>query len=332
MTSIKMVAARAGVSTATVSRVLNGHPSCSPDMVKKVTRAVQELGYRPNSIAKSLRLQKAGTLITVLNDIRNPVFSGMIKGMEDVAYQRGYSLLIGNTGGSLRREEGYLRELLSRKADGLVLITPRVELAQVTELAAQLPLVLINEPRAPKQVAAVGIDDYAAQRELTQRVIQMGHRRIAYLMGDRKAGIAARRKAGVEDAMAEAGLSDSLALIPAGATMQHGANAMLELLESGFHPSCVLCYNDEVALGAMVCAMEKGIATPAELSFCGFDDIPTASLPWPSLSTVRQPTYEVGEAAAKLLIGLIEGEAPPAGHLHLAHSLELRSSTQELHP
>lgn len=328
MVNIKMVAQAAGVSTATVSRVLNGHPSCTQETIQRVNDAIQQLGYRPNSIAKSLRLQKSGTFITVLNDIRNPVFAGMLKGMEDVAYEGDYSLLIGNSGGSPQREEGYLGEFLSRKADGIILITPRVPLEQVTDLAKRLPLVLINEPRAPKGVASVGIDDYAALGELTDQMLAMGHRSIAYLAGDERAGIAARRRAGFLDAMSRHGLTG--AVISAGATMQHGREAMSRLLEGGEKPSCVLCYNDEVALGAMVYAMEKGVDIPQDISFCGFDDIPTASLPWPSLTTVHQPTYEVGAQAARLLLSLIGGAPPPPEPVHLAHSLRIRQSSRSL--
>lgn len=326
MATIKMVAERAGVSTATVSRVLNGHPSCTPETIQKVVAATEELGYRPNSIAKSLRLQKSGTLITILNDIRNPVFADMIKGMEDTAYQRGYSLLIGNTGGSLEREEGYLSDSLSRKADGVILITPRVELERVTTLSRQMPLVLINEPRAPQGVAAVGIDDYAGVAELTEYVISLGHRNIAYLAGDRKAGIAALRQKAFVDVMARHGL-DGYQIVPAGASLQHGREAMERLLESSFSPTCVVCYNDEVALGAMALAMARGVRAPEEISFCGFDDIPTASLPWPSLTTVHQPTYRIGAQAASLLLGLMEGQPPPGQQVYLPHQLKIREST-----
>ena len=293
-------------------------------------RAIQELGYYPNHLAKSLRLKKSGTFVTVLSDIRNPVFAEIIKGMEDVAYENGYSMLIGNSGGCLNREEDYLRDFLSRKADGVLLITPRVDVRQITALASRLPLVLINEPRAPEGVPVVGIDDFAAVRDITGQIISLGYRRLAYIAGDKFAGIAARRREGFLAAAAQHGLENQVKIIPGGAEMRHGGQGMRELLKLGTLPQCVICYNDEVAIGAIKQAGESGLRMPEDIAFCGFDDIYTAGLPWPSLTTVRQPTYDIGACAASIMVDLQKGCEPPERKINLSYGLQIRNSTPPL--
>lgn len=326
MVNIKAVANQAKVSTATVSRVLNGNPRCSEETRRKVQQAAKELGYHPNSIAKSLRIQRAGTIITVLNDIRNPVFSDMIKGMEDVAYRSDYSLLIGNTDNSQEREDRYLHDFLSRKADGIILVTPRVSEERILALREMMPVVLINDPRRMAEVPVIGIDDYAAMREITQHMLLLGHRRFAFIGGDDMAGIARRRRQAFLDCMQAQGIQDT-PMLSTGVTMQHGMDALSILLaQGGALPSAIVCYNDEVAIGVMHCAREHGIAIPDALSVCGFDDISTAQIVYPSLTTVHQPTYQIGEMAATVLLNLLTGDSPTMQTVFLPHTLRIRNS------
>lgn len=328
MVNIKTVAKKANVSTSTVSRVLNGTAKISDETRKRVLTAVKELGYHPNSIAKSLRSQKAGTIITVLNDIRNPVFAGMIKGMEDAAYKSGYSLLIGNTDNSLAREARYLNDLFSKKADGLILITPRVEAEAIAALSGIIPVVLINDPRRLPDIPVVGIDDYAAVYELTEHMIHAGHKRFAFVGGDEKAGIAVKRKQAFGDCMARHGIAHA-PILSTGVTMQHGRGALDTLLDSVNPelPLAVMCYNDEIAVGLMQRARERGLSIPEQLAVCGFDDISTASIVYPALTTVHQPTYQIGEIAANLLIDLLQDKTPAVQTIYLPHSICVREST-----
>lgn len=309
--------------------MLSGHPSCTPKTKEKVLQAAQELAYYPNHLAKRLRQQRSGTFIAVFSDIRNPVFADMMQGIEDVAYKNGYDMLIGNSGNSLEREEDYLRGFLSRKVDGVLLITPRVDLRQVSALARRLPLVLINEPRAPEDIPCVGIDDFAAVFELTERVIALGYRRLAYISGD-NAGIAARRREGFEAAVSRHKLEDGATILSGGSGMGHGVEGMRALSKLPQLPQCVICYNDEVAIGAIKQAQESGLRMPQDIAFCGFDDIYTAGLPWPSLTTVRQPACEIGAHAAGMLVDLQRGNPLPAQKVNLPYELRIRSSTPRL--
>lgn len=332
MVNIKAVALRAKVSTATVSRVLNDSPRCSEETRRRVQLAAKELGYHPNSIAKSLRMQRAGTIITVLNDIRNPVFADMIKGMEDAAYRSDYSLLIGNTDNSLEREERYLNDFLSRKADGIILVTPRVSENRILALREMMPVVLINDPRRMAEVPVIGIDDYAAMREMTQHMLQLGHRRFAFIGGDDMAGIARRRRQAFLDCLHKVGI-EGAPMLSTGVTMQHGMDALSTLLEQGGElPSAIICYNDEVAIGVMHCAREHGISIPDMLSISGFDDISTATIVYPALTTVHQPTYQVGEMAATVLLNLLTEDSPSMQTVFLPHTLQIRNSAKHVEP
>lgn len=332
MVNIKAVALRAKVSTATVSRALNDSPRCSEETRRRVQQAAKELGYHPNSIAKSLRIQRAGTIITVLNDIRNPVFADMIKGMEDVAYRSGYSLLIGNTDNSPEREGRYLNDFLSRKADGIILVTPRVEESRILALREMMPVVLINDPRRLAEVPVIGIDDYAAMREMTRHMLQLGHRRFAFIGGDDVAGIAHRRKQAFQDCLLQHGIQNA-PMLSTGVTMQHGMDALSTLLQQGGElPSAIVCYNDEVAIGVMHCARAHGISIPEQLSVCGFDDISTAQIVYPALTTIHQPTYQIGEMAATVLLNLLAEDAPTMQTVFLPHTLRMRDSARRVAP
>lgn len=325
MATIKMVAERANVSTATVSRVLNGHPSCTEETKQRVQKAIAELGYQPNIIAQSLRRQKTGTFITVVNDIRNPVFSDMIRGMEDVAYEHGYSMLIGNANDSRQRESTYLQYLQARKVDGIVLVTPRAKMEDILHLAQHTHMVLINEAREQNQVPVVGIDDYAAVWDLTAYAVGAGYKNLAYITGDLKTGIAQRRNAAFIEYTNKNNISAQH--IEGGASIQHGYEGLRQMIESEKKPDCVLCYNDEVAIGALQYARDAGIRVPGDIAFCGFDDIPTASMLTPALTTVSQPTYKVGWKAASVLLDVLAGKKPPAAPVYLPYTLRIRETT-----
>ena len=318
---IKAVARLAGVSAATVSRVLSGSAPSTDRTRDAVYRAARELDYNPNVIARSLRIKRTQIVVALLNDIKNPVFHDMLRGLEDTAYKHGYMLLTGNSANNTARELFYLRSLSMGRADGAILITPRTKHAKIKELTSGSPIVLMNDRYHGDDIPNIGIDDKQASFELTRRIVEKGHKRIACFRGTPGLWIAERRLEGFLTSIQQAASGITPLVIQGGSLMEDRYRAMAALHDMKELPTAIICYNDESAIGALTYAAEHGIKVPDTVSIAGFDDIPMSRLYQLGLTTVSQPGYEMAVTAMETLLTLMAKGRPQNYDLVVPHKI-----------
>lgn len=327
MADIRTVAAAAGVSIATVSRVLK-----TPDVVTKATRekvlaAVEATGYRPNALASGLRRAKSDNIVVVVPFIQNPFFSGVIQGIEGVAFAEGYQVLLGESQNDQARLDSYTAMLRSKTADGLILLGA----ALPSQLDEKTPLVVACEYFPDHRLPAIRIDNEAAARMATEHLIGLGHKRIGKIAGPAENQLSRDRIAGYRAALEDAGLEYDEELVVEGAfDVESGHAAMTRLLDRERRPSAVFSSSDEMAIGALKAAREYGLTVPDDLSLVGFDGIRFADFCDPPLTTVVQPNVEIGAAAARMMIGILSGQAPAPEDIVLPAELLIRRSTRAI--
>jgi LacI family transcriptional regulator, repressor for deo operon, udp, cdd, tsx, nupC, and nupG len=332
MSTIYHVAKHAGVSTATVSRVMSGtNGRVSPATHERVMRAVELLGYTPNAAAKNLRTQRSGKLLVTVPDISNPFFSLILQGIEVAALRAGYAVLIGDTQHDPEREDRYAQMLKKKEADGLIFLGHRLpgEAAGLIRAAStgRAPIVNGCEFSPRLGVPSVHIDNEKAAYEAMDHLYGLGHRRIAVVTGplisplsrDRLRGTMARAKA--------ARGARHLAVRHGDFSIASGKAAAEKLLSRRPAPTAVFCFNDEMALGFMDTARRLGVRVPADLSVVGFDDIRFARYLDPPLTTVTQPMREIGEGCVRLLLDILSGNTLSPVSITLPHHLTVRQTT-----
>lgn len=329
--TLKDVAASAGVSIKTVSNVVNHWPYVSDETRKKVWEAISSVGYRPNFNARSLVTGKTRTLGVIIPDISNHFFGMAIRGCEDSLYESEYSLILCNTNEDVERERFNLEMLLSRGVDGLVLWGTRIcceELEQLT--GPDLPLVTVElavEPSKPRHTS-INVDNVRGACAVTRHLVELGHTQIAHLAGPDGRLTADRRLAGFRQTLEESGLEVQPQRIqPGRPSIRGGYIAAQELLRKE-KPQAIFCYNDLMALGAMVAIRDLGLSIPQDLAVAGFDDILIASLAEPPLTTVRIAQYELGKLTGKLLLDNLHAQDPRPRSIQFPVELVVRNSTQ----
>lgn len=326
--TIEDVARRAGVSTATVSRCLHAPERLSATTRAKVETAVAETGYTLNTAAQSLRQQRANTVLVVVPEIGNTFFAAILGGIAREASAAGLTMLIGDTGQNLAREEAYVRYLLNGRADGaLLLAEPRAAWDTVPRQNARgiRPIVTISEVLPGTRAISVCIDNAAAAAEAVRHLIELGHRRIAHLTGPADNILTGARRSGYRRALAEAGLPHDPALeFPGSFALQGGQAGFARFTETADRPTAIFCSNDESAMGFVAAAHRAGLQVPRDVSVVGFDDIHFAQSFIPALTTIRQPHVEMGARAMQLLLAIL-GQHDPAP-VCLPHALIRRDS------
>lgn len=327
--TIKQVAARAGVSTATVSRVLSGVDGVSADLGDRVRTAVRDLDYYPNRVARNLRVRTTRTIGLVISDIQNPFFTSVVRGIENVLQVADYTLLLGNSDENLEREQLYLATLRAEGVAGII-FAPSNERAEAYRqlLQARLPIVAID--RAPAGLAAdmVSVDNRAAALDAVAHLIKLGHRRIGCISGPPSLSTAEERRSGYEQALEQHGLAPDPALIQYADFRQPGGHAaMRTLLGLEEPPTAVFVANNLMTLGALHALHEHGLQIPSDVAIVGFDDMSWATSLQPSLTAVAQPTYELGAAAARLLLARLREPQRPLEHIVLKTKLMVRASS-----
>jgi len=323
--TIQEVAKAAGVSVATVSRTLQ-----MPHMVSESTRvrvldAVTRLGYTPNAQARNLRTARTRLVIALVPDIANPFFSEVIRGMEQVAHQKGYSVLLGDTQNSQAREQAYADMLPARQADGLITLLPHVP-----RLPAPHGSLLVNacEYVTDKSVSSVYIDNVRAASTAVNHLTTLGHRDIAFIGGPRERRICSDRQKGYERALREAGLRLNPSLVVGGDfSFESGARAVESLIAGRRQFTAVFCANDEMAIAAMTSLKGHGLRVPQDVSVVGFDDIRFARYADPPLTTVAQPKNQIGGEAMSMLLEILEDPRTPPRKRVLPAELVIRDST-----
>ncbi len=332
-TTIADVAERAGVSTATVSRVLAGLGGARPATRERILAAASELGYRPSGIARSLKSRTTRTFGLIVTDIENPFFPQLVRAVEDAARDEGYALLLCNASEDPDREGAYLDLLAERRVDGVVIAASSLGVHHREWLAASpLPVVLVNCGAPGVELPSIASDNVDGGRMAAQHLLDLGHRRIGVLTAPPRNVDGPDRLAGVREALSRAlGLPDPpVAMDDAG--VQGGERAMRRLLADGPDPTGVVAYNDLMAIGAMRAIRASGRRVPDDISLVGFDDVDLAAYVDPPLTTIVQATAAMGRWAVEQLSASVaaarDGERTlPAGPVLLPVRLEVRGST-----
>jgi LacI family repressor for deo operon, udp, cdd, tsx, nupC, and nupG len=329
--NIHAVARRAGVSTATVSRVLSRPDVVAPGTRQKVLKAVEHLGYAPNSAAQHLRTRRSGKILVTIPDIANPFFSLILQGIEDAAQREGYAVLLGDTRNDEAREERYAQMLRRNEADGLIFLGHRLP-ATAAELVRFMaprcaPVVNACEFSGSLGVPGVHIDNAAAAADAMNHLYALGHRRIGVVTGPLDSPLSRDRLQGTRSAAAAHGAQDTLYVTGGDFSIASGAAAAEVLLDHKPRPTAIFCFNDEMAIGTIDAARRRAVRVPHDVSVIGFDDIRFSAHVDPPLTTIAQPMREIGSRTVRLLLEILAGRptAPPS--VTLPHQLVVRAST-----
>jgi LacI family transcriptional regulator len=327
--TIADVARAAGVSTATVSRVLNGNTEVNAEMAGRVHAAVRELAYRPSRVARSLRTRRTAVWALVISDIRNPFFTEMARGVEDVAYANGYSLVLCNAEEDPVKEADYLQLALAEHMAGVIVAPASSARTDLTPLLERgVSVVTVDRKLRGGRVDRVVVDNRGGAEMAVDHLVGGGYRHIACVSGPPDISTAADRLAGYEAGLRARGLPVSEQLIRFGDFREQGGKkAMQELLAQASALDAVFAANNLMTLGALAAIAEAGLAVPDDVAMVGFDDTSWASLLRPPLTTVAQPTYDLGAETARMLLQRISGYAGAPRELILSPSLRVRASS-----
>ncbi|MFE3559171.1 LacI family DNA-binding transcriptional regulator [Streptomyces sp. NPDC059193] len=332
MASIKDVAAESGVSVATVSRVLNGHPSVSDDTRTRVLTAVEALGYRPNAVARSLRTDQTHTLGLVISDVLNPYFTELARAVEEGARALGYSVIICNADERPDLQDQHVRTLLDRRIDGL-LISPADGGSPIMLDSARTgtPTVFIDRWIPGMAVPVVRADGRRAVEDLVAHLHALGHRRLAIIAGPAAITTGRERVEAFRTALAAYGLTLPDAYVGQGDFQTNSGRRITEgFLDLHEPPEAVFAADNLMALGALDALRARGLRVPQDIALAAFDDIPWFVHTDPPITAIAQPTGELGRAAVRALIDLIEGRSPQS--VVLPARLVVRRSCGETDP
>ena len=330
MSNIREVAKRAGVSTATVSRVLSRPDVVSPDTRTRVLQAVERLGYAPNFVAKNLRTLKSRKLLVTVPDISNPFFALILQGIEDCAQKNGYAVLLGDTQHDECREERYASMLKQKEADGLIFLghrLPKVAASVVREMAPRCAPIVNGCEFSPRLgIPSVHIDNATAASDAMDHLYRLGHRRVGIVTGPLVSPLSRDRLRGATSRAKKAGAERDFIVMNGDFSIESGAVAAERLLGRKEAPTAIFCFNDEMAIGVIDTARRRKLRIPDDLSVVGFDDIRFARYTDPPLTTVAQPMRQIGEGTVRLLLEILQGRGSPES-VTLPHMLVVRSST-----
>jgi len=307
--TIKDIARQADVSVATVSYVVNKSRWVSPELTERVLKAIDQLGYSPNAVARSLRQKHTKMIGLIVPDSSNPFFAEIAKGVEDAGFEAGYSVILCNSNASLDRELVYLDLLQSKRVEGIIFIATSTQVEHVRMIVKSgIPVVIFYRELPGVDVDNFRIDNFRAGYLGTRHLIEMGHSNIACIQPASPETPSGQRVEGFQHAMQEAGIPCQKKLMPRGDNrVSGGKTAAQELAQSGLPFSAIFSTNDAMAIGAMRALREFGYLIPQNVSIVGVDDIILASYSEPPLTTVAQPKYDAGCQAVSFLIERIEG-------------------------
>jgi LacI family transcriptional regulator len=324
--TIHDVAARAGVSTATVSKVVNGRYGVAAATNERVQRVIDELGYEPSLVARSLRSHRTNVIGILVADLE-PFSAELLKGAARGIRGSGYELVVYSAGGRTNDHIGwehkYLTRLVGTLIDGAVLVTPTI-----VDAASEVPVVAVDPHRGRTGTPTVDSDNLNGARIATQHLLDLGHRRIGFVAGRSDLESSRLREKGYRKALGSAGIAIDPELMEVGGYEQElsetAAHALLTLPQP---PSAIFAANDLSAIGVLAVARSLGLKIPADLSVVGFDNVPESVLADPPLTTVNQPIQEMGQRAVELLLSLLARQTIATEHLTLPTSLVVRQST-----
>jgi LacI family transcriptional regulator len=329
--SIHEVARRARVSIATVSRTINGVPTVTPQLSRRVWKVIKELGYYPNTQARALVSGRSRIFGLIVSEITNPFFPEIVQGFEDIAVQHNYEILTTSTIHDPKRMALSVRRMIERRVEGVAIVTFGMEEELFDDLKSrQVPLVFIDVGPSLPRISNIRIDYVHGIRQAVQHLAALRHQGIAFISGPLVLKTAVARQRAFLQAMEEVGLSvESKYQIEGNHTMEGGIDALKQLLKLPKPPTAVLCSNDMTAIGVMRQAYEEGIKIPDDLSVIGFDDIRLAQFIIPPLTTVKMSQTEIARLAFHALLSELQRKSalPDGSEYVLRTSLVLRDST-----
>jgi LacI family transcriptional regulator len=310
--TISDVASRAGVSPATVSRVIQGAKNVNPATRERVQLAIEELGYVPSAVARSLRSKRTRSLALIVSDVTNTFWTTVARGVEDVAQRHGYSVLLCNSDENLAKQDQYLDFVIGQQVDGVIIAPFDADARHLDKLRRRnIPTVIVDRRIDGWDVDSVSSDSLSGARALVQHLIGLSHRRIAAISGPAITSTAEDRVAGYCMALVEAGIPLDPRLIKRGEYRNAtGKEFTHELLDDGLEPTAIFAANNLIAMGVVDAVEERGLQIPQDLALVCFDDLPNASHLFPFLTVVAQPVYDLGMNAAQLLLSRLASQVP----------------------
>lgn len=331
MSTIHDVAKLAGVSIATVSRVIN-----SPESVRAVTRekvllAMSKCNYKYNALARGFVTKRSNTIGLIIPNINNPVFADSTLGVQEYADQKNLKVILGNSNYKYSQEENLVNVLRESQVDGLIITTTNIKSELLKTLVDEdFPFVLLFSTVKGGPFSAVGVDNYRGGYLATEHLVSLGHTRIGMVAGNfSMTDRSFHRWHGYKRCLMDNKIAyDKKLVVQTDYSLSGGCESIKKLLNQPSPPTAVFCSNDYIALGAIKGARESGLTLPDELSIVGFDDMQTASYMVPPLTTIRQPAYDMGRRAAELLLQLIEKKSKPVQDM-MTTSLIVRESTSK---
>ncbi len=330
--TISDIAKLANVSKATVSRVINNKSDgVSQETAQRIRDLINELGYRPNSLARSIVNSNAKMLGLVIPDVNNPFFPQLVRGIEDYAYSCGYTVFLCNSDNDPKKEEQYLMSLIDKRVDGVILATTNSRSTSLEQLNNYgVPFVLVDRPLNSASVdLGVYADNYKGVYTAVRHLIKNGNSRIAFLGGTKKIVTTSERFAGYRDALKDANIDLDKTLIKFGEySIASGTQMMDRLIAEKVPFTAVMAGCDLIAIGSVKALTRNGIIVPTECEVIGFDGIELSEIFDPSISTVVQPIYEIALESAKLLIGKINGDITSSRKIIVEPTLILRATTK----
>lgn len=327
--TMRQIAARARVSVGTVSHVINHTAGVREPVRRRVLEAIERLGYRPSLLARGLRRNQTTIIGVIIPDISNPFFPLVVRGVEDIAYQNSYRLMLCNADNDAQKEQVYFDELRAYRMAGLIVIpSANSRLVAAADTAGELPVVCLDRCPEGWKGDSITVDNTEGAYQATRYLLELGHRRIAAITGQLHVTSAVERLKGFKRALREFAVTIAPEYIQEGRFDRlSGYEKSLLLLQFSPRPTAIFAANDLVALGVLAAMRELGLRCPEDVSLTGFDDLELASFTNPALTTVAQPAYQMGARAAALLFERLRGEALPAQHIVMKTALKARDST-----
>ena len=323
MATIRDVATEAGLSTATVSRVMNNHGSVDVALVARVNEAIDRLGYRANPLGRALRRKRTPIWGFLASDIEAPFFASLLHGLEGKALINGKLLMLCNTGEDLKRERQYIRTALDYQFGGLVIAAASMTATELDVLQDEMPVVLVDRVSAAYPgIDAVLVNNHLGAYSAVTHLLENGYRRIGLVAGPSDISTAHERRAGYCSALVDYGIDVTDDLVATGDFFAPSGHAAATALVTADQPADALFVaNGQMAVGAYAAVRDLGLSIPDELGFATFDDDLWMTLVDPSITVVRQPAYEIGEAAAHILLRREDVKDPEPGEV-VRHILE----------
>ncbi|MGF6604133.1 LacI family transcriptional regulator [Paraburkholderia sp. GAS448] len=330
--TLEEIARAAGVSPSTVSRILNGSARVGPAKQQAVEQAIARFNYRPNVLARSLASGKTDTIGVLTQTIASPFYAEWMRGIEDALHEPGFTPLFVSSRWSVRDEVSRIEQFIERRVDGIIVLHAQLDEQSLRDYSRRVPIVALGRSlQNSPTLAGLSINNLQGARDATQHLIDQGHREIAFIGGPHNHADAIERLDGYRMTLEEAGIAFDANRVEHADFLEAGGLAAMErLFARGQSFSAVFCANDLSAYGARLALFRHGLRVPEDVSLVGFDDLPASSYMTPPLTTVRQPTYEIGRLAAEATMQLIRKESVVLNPVPV--TLVTRETTRRISP